>query len=282
MIKAQYTVVLKTLLDDAASNNTIQKALSTYPIYKPKVLNDMIPTREELNKKLLNNYKYREIGFETVGRFVDELEIVMNEIMPHYNELYKTIEIMSGLPSPFDNVDVIETFEETKTGTSNSNLRSTSESSVIDESSSNTTGTASDNGTVTSSTDSTTDSKNVRSTQPQGLLSIGTKAINNVNYADEAEWKQDINTATNNATSTNAATTSSDSSSNSTSNVSGDTQAIGTNENEETTKHTYTKKGNQGVNTYAHDMNEFRTSIIDVTNQIINDERIAELFMMIY
>jgi hypothetical protein len=36
------------------------------------------------------------------------------------------------------------------------------------------------------------------------------------------------------------------------------------------------------VNTYAHDMNEFRTSIIDVVDQIVNDSRIRELFMLVY
>ena len=45
---------------------------------------------------------------------------------------------------------------------------------------------------------------------------------------------------------------------------------------------TYTKKGNQGVNTYAHDMIEFRTSIIDVVTQIIDDKRIKNLFMQVF
>ena len=206
----------------------------------------------------------------------------MNEIMPHYNELYKKVEIMHDLPSPFDNVDVVETFEETKTGTSNTNLKNTTESTGSDEANSTVSGTSSDNGTVTSSTDATNSSKNVKSTQPQGQLSIATDGINSINYADEAEWKQDINAATNNATSSNSATTSNTSSTNSTSSVAGESETIGTNANEETTTHTYTKKGNQGVNTYAHDMNEFRTSIIDVTNQIINDRRVAELFMLVY
>ena len=47
-----------------------------------------------------------------------------------------------------------------------------------------------------------------------------------------------------------------------------------------TVSHTLTRKGNQGVNTYAHDMIEFRQSIIDVDRQIIDD--LNDLFLMVY
>lgn len=50
--------------------------------------------------------------------------------------------------------------------------------------------------------------------------------------------------------------------------------------NEGTNTYTLTKKGNQGVNTYAHDMIEFRQSIIDVDMMIIND--LNELFLGTY
>lgn len=50
--------------------------------------------------------------------------------------------------------------------------------------------------------------------------------------------------------------------------------------NNETVEHEYTKKGNQGVNTYAHDMIEFRGSIIDVDMMIIND--LNDLFILVY
>ena len=49
-----------------------------------------------------------------------------------------------------------------------------------------------------------------------------------------------------------------------------------------TVKHTMNKKGNQGVNTYAHDLLEFRELFINIEQQIIKDERISELFMRVY
>ena len=51
---------------------------------------------------------------------------------------------------------------------------------------------------------------------------------------------------------------------------------------EGTHTHVMTKKGNQGVNTYAHDMLEFRQLFQNIVQMIIHDSRIAELFMLVY
>ena len=258
MVHAKYTVVLKTLLDSPVVKPEIEKALSTYPLYKPEKLYDLVPDRAELNERLLNHYKYREIGFETVGRFLDELEITMREIMPRYNELLKTVVTMAELPSPFDNVDVVETFEEKKTN-----------ASTIDTTTENeTASTAKDTTTTENTVDS--NNKHVRTTTGQGNIAVPADQIDTVDHADEVEWGKDH------------------SGSNGTSTSNGESGAMSTgstnvkNDGTETTTHTYTKKGNKGVNTYAHDMLEFRTSIIDVVDQIIRDPRINELFMLVY
>lgn len=246
MIYAKYTVVLKNLLDDPAAKAAIDKALSAYPLYKPEKAYDLIPDREEINQRLLNHYKYREIGFETVGRFLDEMQITMGEIMPRYNELFKTVVTMADLPSPFDNVDVVETFEEERTENSSSETATTA------------------NDTTTTNNQVNSDNKHVQSQTPQGNINIPAKNIDSVPYADQVDWGKD------------------NSSSNGSSTSSGETSAAGTNDSFGTTKHTFTKKGNQGVNTYAHDMLEFRTQIIDVVDQIVNDPRINELFMLVF
>ena len=178
MIRAKYTVVLHTLMTEPQLKQQLDLALSTYPLYKAGKLYDLIPTREQLNEKLLNHYKYREIGFETIGRFLDELRITMSEIMPRYNELFKTVEIMAELPSPFDNVDVVETFrEERKTN-------STTDSSTGTE----TTSTAVDTTTTTGTASS--HNKHVNSKTPQEGISIPAEGIDTVNYADEASWNR--------------------------------------------------------------------------------------------
>ena len=117
MIPAKYTVVLKSLLDDPNAKAAIDRALSTYPLYQPEKAYDLIPPREEINRKLLNHYKYREIFCSAPGRFIDDLEITMCEIMPRYNELLKTVAIMADIEDPFGNLDVVETFEQERSDT---------------------------------------------------------------------------------------------------------------------------------------------------------------------
>lgn len=46
--------------------------------------------RGELEKKIIEHYYFRQIGFETVGRFKFKLNTRLREIMPRMNKLYKT------------------------------------------------------------------------------------------------------------------------------------------------------------------------------------------------
>lgn len=305
---AKYTEFLGDLMKNPQTSEAVTKALSTYPLYTPQAPEavDLIPDRSELNQRLLNHYKYREIGFETVGRFLDELEITMCEIMPRYNELYKTIEIMADLENPFDNVDIIETFDETKNGTADNTDNITKTGSGLSDttgSSESTTTASSESNTIsetntkdTSTTQSTvsSNSKNVHADTPQDSLGITAAQIDSVSYADSVSWNKSDGSDSATTSGTSESTSGSDSESSST--QSDDTSTTqhteesstensnitGTHTNNEQTQHTYTRKGNQGVNTYAHDMIEFRTSIIDVTNQIINDDRISELFVRVF
>lgn len=263
---AKYTIELRKLMTDPAARAKLDAALSTYPLYTPTgETTAYIPTREELNEKLLRNYKYREIGFETPGRFLEELENTMCLIMPRYNDLLKTVVIMAELPSPFDNVDVTETFEQTTTN------EATSKSTATTSTTSTSEGETTDN--TESNATQTVNGKNVEADTPQGSI-VSAAGVENVTNASMAKWNKDTTTGNSDSTTTGH--------SNTTSTGSGSSENEDTATGTATTTHTFTKKGNQGVNTYAHDMNEFRTSIIDVVDQIINDPRIRELFMMVY
>lgn len=54
-----------------------------YPIWKED-------HRAELEKKIIEHYMFRQIGFETPGRFKFELNKKMREIMPYYVKIWKT------------------------------------------------------------------------------------------------------------------------------------------------------------------------------------------------
>lgn len=271
---AKYTVHLKTLMDNQDAKQKLDQALSTYPLYEGKKGYDGIPTREQLNKRLLNWYKYREIGFETVGRFLDELEITMCEIMPYYNERLKTIEIMADLPNPFDNVDVIEEYSEERSSESSGTNNTKTNTSATNKTESASISTM--NNEVNSTNE--TDDKKVHSATPQDSISVPANNIDGVEYADDVEW----NKHNGKDNSTSEGSSSESGSADSESSSEGESISNGESSENSSVHHTFTKKGNQGVNTYAHDMNEFRTAIIDVVNEIINDKRVADLFMVIY
>lgn len=251
---AKYTEVLHDLLMNEEVNELINKALSTYPLYQAahQELYGYIPTRDELNKKILNHYRFYEIGSETVGRFLYNLEMTMNEIMPKYNQLYKSIDVMNGVDDIFGNLDVVESFEEETTGNSKSSASNDSNSNVT-----------SNNQTET---DTTASGRNVGAKTPQSQLSV--KKIDNITSASEMSWNE----------SSDHLSSSSNDESNSTANSNSESEA----ETTGTTKHTLSRKGNQGVNTYAHDMLEFRQLILNVEQQIINDPELASCFMLIW
>lgn len=238
MIGAKYTAVVADLLEDNGFKELIEQALSEYPMYTKEPKPAYLSTREQLNQKLLDHYKYREIGFETPGRFIDELRIAMNEIMPYYVQLYKSHDIMEELDDPFGNVDIVETFEQETTGNAKGNTKADS----------------------STSSEMHSDGKSVNSQTPQGQLDISSNDIESLQYADDANWNK------NNSNSSGEAHDTSESES----------------ETSGTTKHTLTKKGNQGVNTYAHDMKELRETFLNIDKMIITDKAISDLFMQVW
>lgn len=205
-------------------------------------------------QKVLDHYWFRQIGQETTGRFLHYFRARIREIMPYYIKMYESVEIMNQLDNPFDNVDIVETFEQTSSGTQSGT------NSEKDSASASGSQKVSGSDSRTGSEDKTHKYSNT----PQGSISNLDRYL--------TEGSVDENTSTDNGTSEQSGTSESESSS----------ERSGTHSttSEETLKHTYTKKGNQGVNTYAHDMNEFRTSIIDVDMMIIN--QLQDLFLAVY
>ena len=256
MIKAKYTAVLKNLLEDEKVKNKIYDIFDRLDVFMPNRENYernnyiMLVTAERIRDKLLNHYKYREIGFETVGRFIDELKISLDEIMPYYNQLLETFYISMDLESIFDNVDWVSTHTEKIIGSS--------------------TGSGSSNSKLTDNTTSQTDmvdnSKMVHSATPQNNLNKSATDIDTVPFADDMQWNKNISSSgqsSNGETSSNSSNTSQ-------------------NSEERFVEITDSKKGNQGVNTYAHDILKYRETIINIEQQIITDKRIKELFMLVY
>lgn len=168
IIPARYTEVLDNLLRNEQAKADIDEAMSHYPLYEtdPEAERQFgtaykVPTREELNEKILNHYRFREIGQETFGRWLFELKTALNEIMPRYNQLFYSADQDFN---PIYNVD----YKKTMVGSQNS--------------SSNTSTTGNDKSTNEEYT------KSVDSKTPQDLLGITNEGIDSVSYADNASW----------------------------------------------------------------------------------------------
>ena len=254
IIPAKYTEVLDNLLRNEEASTEIAKAMSTYPLYQtdPNKTKEYgtaytIPTRQELNNKILNYYRFREIGQETFGRWLFELETALNEIMPYYNQLFYSADQDFN---PIYNVDYIR---DTQRHRSDTNIESQSSST-----NSSTSGTDS-----SSSTDYT---KSVTSDTPQNQLSITNENIDTVDYASEASWGKNSNSTSGNSSTTGASSTNASNS------------VIG-NEKEGTIE---TTKGNFGVTSAQDLIIKYRETLLNIEQLIINDKRIQELFMLIY
>ena len=168
IIPARYTEVLDNMLRNEDCATAITNAMSDYPLYQtdPNKVKQygtayQVPTRQELNDKILNHYRFREIGFETVGRFLFELKTALNEIMPYYNQLFYSADQDFN---PIYNVDYKKVISGTQNATSN------------------TSSTGSDSSTNEEYT------KNVNSKTPQNQLNIANTGIDTIDYADDASW----------------------------------------------------------------------------------------------
>lgn len=75
---ARYTVQLRTIVESG-----FDLGLQNYPIFDDSY-------RKGLNDKIIEHYYFQEIGQETAGLFKRFLNRKMNEIMPYYNQLYRT------------------------------------------------------------------------------------------------------------------------------------------------------------------------------------------------
>ena len=192
IIPAKYTEVLDNLLRNEQTATAIAEAMSKYPLYEtdPDKVNQYgtaykVPTRAELNNKILNYYRFREIGFETVGRFLFELETALNEIMPYYNQLFYSADQDFN---PIYNVDYIRNTQRNKSDTNIGSQSSSTNSSA--------------NGT------STDNSKNVTSDTPQNQLGITNEQIDQLDYASEASWGKNSNSTSDTSSSTSNASNS--------------------------------------------------------------------------
>lgn len=139
--------------------------LDKYPIFDEDY-------RIGLNDKIINHFYFREIGFETAAQFAFYLRRTMNEIMPYYNELYKTQSLIT---------DPLTDFQRTFTEEWDSDRHDTGNTKTT---------TTRDGGeTETTETSSTDHNRNVFQDTPMSLLSNSSApTIEGLNYATNVTY----------------------------------------------------------------------------------------------
>lgn len=146
---AEFSITVNSLI-----LNNFNFGLQDYPLFDTRY-------RPLLNQKILEHYRFHEMGFEVEELFRHYLNTTMNEIMPYYNQLYKS-ELIEF--DPMNNIDTEKLRQRGNSGESTS-------ASTSDQ-----------NSTYDGETNS--DSLGVGSDTPQGMLSIGD--IKSNTYASNA------------------------------------------------------------------------------------------------
>lgn len=194
--------------------------------------------KKAFEQKVIDHYRFRQIGQETTGRFLHYFRSRIREIMPYYIQLYKSQELMESLEDPFGNVDITETFEQETKGTSESSA----------------TGMAKHDKTASNA--HTENHTRKFSNTPQGSISNLDSYMTEANQ-ENADDRDDASEK-----------------------VASESSATSEGSETGTVKHTLTRKGNQGVNTYAHDMKELRETFLNIDMMIIDN--LKDLFLMVY
>lgn len=194
--------------------------------------------RQVLCRKILKHYYTREIAHETVGRWKLALNAKLNEIMPYYNQLYKS-ELLEF--NPFYDVDLTRSRE--GSGTSNRTSNNTETNSSTSKNVSSGSGT------------SNTDTLNRFSDTPQNSMdtqgiadSVPLTTVTKVNE-DNIITNESTDTLTRNDSKTGK-----------------DTENINN-----TDKYIETVKGKQGTENYSSLLKKFRETFLNIDMMIIED-----------
>lgn len=83
-------------------------------------------------RKVIDHYYFRQIGQETVGRFLHYFRSKIREIMPYYIKRYESVELLESVDDPLQSYDLTEELtRETSSEGSSSASGTVTEDSII-------------------------------------------------------------------------------------------------------------------------------------------------------
>lgn len=237
--------------------------------------------RSVLEHKILRHYYFYEIGLETYGLWKVQLETKLNEIMPYYNQLYKS-ELLEF--DPFNTVNITTEGRKNRNGTEDK----TGKGTVTNDRTGGVDRTR-NTGTETSTNQSTDNNSNVIANvtdwdlyhdTPQG----GISSLNDETYLTNARKKTNNGTSqtTEHGTVTGDGTGKEDVKENETRNEK-ETETRDTTENTKVQNiddYIERRWGKDNDDSYSKMLTEFRETFLNIDMMVIDE--LAELFMLIW
>lgn len=283
---SKYTVEVRFLCETYAGysesqgfkkvNEIIEKAIpyifEEFPIFDESY-------RNVLETKILKHYYNQEIGAETPGLWQLWLNTRLNEIMPYYNQLYKSALLEFN---PFYDVDYTTDYTKEGRDTKEENFNETKENNLTSNSSTETASgthdTTSSNANAEDSTDTQRASMDKFSNTPQGTLieeDLLTKYLTEARGITDTTSSHDLSTSKQDVKSD---TTSNADSKTNTTQESGQILKHDLNHTIDTLdKYLEHVKGKRGGQSYSQLLTEFRDTFLNIDLQII--EELQDLFM---
>lgn len=286
---AKYTTEVRTICESysgltaSVGYSQIEKVIEKS---KEKIFDFDFPIFDEsyrsvIETKILKHFYTREIGLETVGLWKLKLNVKMNEIMPYYNQLYKSALLEFN---PLYDVDVTRKHEGANTGDKNS-VETNGETSGVSEACSDNENTeksskGTNNGSVSNTSENNTNHLDKYSDTPQGSVSD----LTNGTYLTNARE------ITDNESSNTGSKSSNDSQLNENEvrkNNRESKRTVNRNltgEKKESLKNTEqyleTVKGKQGTESYSKLLQEYRETFINIDMLVIGE--LSDLFMNLW
>lgn len=219
--------------------------------------------KAELETKIIEHFYTQEIGFETYGLWHMHFRRKFLEVLPYYNELYKTADLEYN---PLYDVDYVKTHQGSDAEIGSITNRNTGEGSSTKNT---TTGEDTD---VTSTTTRTGTDWSFYSDTPQGAISRLDVEGNN--------YLTNVTKNTNSETENYTGNTDRDITSQETSSYEDEKNSNTSTSNEGTNQYTETMRGKVGTYSYAKLIKEYRDNILNIDLMFINE--FEELFMYLW
>ena len=105
---SRLTLELRDLVDNG--DNSVDIWSFDYPSFYEG------EAKKRFEQKVIDHYYFRQIGSETVGRFLHQFRTRIREIMPYYIKLYELEKKLLEAGDPFQSYDLTETYEGNTTG----------------------------------------------------------------------------------------------------------------------------------------------------------------------